>query len=119
MILPDFDADQQLLYDSLVVDTSPEYLKAMAVAAVEAFDIIERLARVLDGDRETWLRLTEVIDAHGGNNGDVVLTIDGAMAESRHQKTVFRQLVSDIRRHSDTPTDPNAGPADDLAGMPQ
>lgn len=103
--------DEQLLYDDLLAESESEAVRTLAAEAIRVWRRLCELDRVLSGDRETWLTITD------GHDGDITLRIDGALAEARQQGAAYRGLVADIRKLA--PVNGTGGGAnDDLAGMP-
>lgn len=64
-------------------------------------DDLERLHRIVRGDADEWMRFTV---PRGGDGEELVLRIDGVMAERRLLVTTLRQLLDKLRRIRTAPT---------------
>jgi len=83
--------------------------RALAVEACRIVDRLEHLDRILAGDVDAWARLTIPIPEQvalatglrqpvdGVVTVQVVLVVDGALAEARQQTTALRGLVAELR----------------------
>ncbi|MFC0314496.1 hypothetical protein ACFQNE_02000 [Gordonia phosphorivorans] len=109
----DFDElepNSETLYLDLVGGSQSEAIRVLAVEAVRVWNRCCRLDRVIAGDAETWMVLTEDRD------GALTVKIAGVLAEARSQAAAFRGLVSDIRALA--PATPSGdGKADVLEGI--
>jgi hypothetical protein len=63
------------------------------VEACRVADRLEKLDELLSGDVEEWSRIQLPRD----DEGDLVLVINGALAESRQQQNIFKQLIASLR----------------------
>ena len=91
--------------------TRPDDPYPLTVLIVEAARIatrLEKLDAILSGEQTLWARL------RGGRDGDLYLSIDGALSEARQQATVLRHLLGAIeRKREGLPVNAD----DDLAGL--
>lgn len=104
----DFGTGGRKLFDSLSSANDDATTGALVVEAARTKDRLDRLNRLTSGDEDAWCRVFEA-------EGELVLKIDGALAEQRQLTTVFRQLLSEIQRRQG---DRGAGDEEDgLAGL--
>lgn len=54
-------------------------------------DRLDQLDRVLRGDGDVWVKITEDRD------GDISIKVDSALVEARQQATVFKQMLAALR----------------------
>jgi hypothetical protein len=91
--------------------TQPDDPFALTVLIVEAGRIatrLEKLDAILSGEQTLWMRL------RGGRDGDLYLSIDGALSEARQQAGVLKNLLVAIeRKREGLPVNAD----DDLAGI--
>ncbi len=64
--------------------------------ACRVADRLEKLDEILRGDEESFLRL-ELPRGAEGFEGEMVLQVAGALAESRQQQNVMKQLLVSLR----------------------
>lgn len=77
----------------------------LAAEAARLADRLELLDGVLRGDEATWGR----IRLPRGDDGDLILVIDGALAEARQQANALRSILATL----DALTPKEDGPDDD------
>lgn len=54
-------------------------------------DRLDQLDRILRGDGDVWVAITE------DRQGDLSLKVDGVLVEARQQATVFKQMLAALR----------------------
>lgn len=97
------------LSESLVKDGDPFALSVLIVEACRIADRLEQLDALVTGEQTLWARLRE------NREGDIYVSIDNALSESRQQANTLRQLLGEIQRQRALKP---AGPVnDDLAGI--
>ena len=67
--------DEQLLYDDLLAESESEAVRTLAAEAIRVWRRLCELDRVLSGDRETWLTITD------GHDGVLAPTADAEIQE--------------------------------------
>ena len=82
--------------------------RALIVEACRAKDRLDRLNRISSGDEDVWCRIFT-------GEGELVLKLDTAVSEQRQLTTVFRQLLSEIRRRQGDRS--SEGESDPLADL--
>jgi hypothetical protein len=91
--------------------TQPDDPYALTVLIVECGRIatrLENLDALLSGEQTLWARL------RGGRDGDIYVSVDGALSEARQQAGVLKNLLVAIeRKREGIPVDND----DDLAGL--
>jgi hypothetical protein len=83
----------------------------MVTEAVRVTDRLEKLDKVLSGEKSSWLSLKL------GRDGQIEVKVDSALQEARAQATVLRGLLYEIHRQR---AGIQSGPdddADDLADL--
>lgn len=99
--MPDLDSlgsAGRRLYDSLHDDDDPYALTALIVEAARIKDRLDQFDRVLSGDADCWLSLTDV----RGEDDILEIRVDNSLQEARQQANALRQLIGEIRRQKDT-----------------
>lgn len=80
------------LFDDLARPSDPEHMIALATEAMRARDRFDKLDKLVTGQQSLWMRL------RGGRDGDLYVSIDAALAESRQTAGLLRQLIATITR---------------------
>lgn len=97
------------LFAALSEDDDSYKLTVLIIEARRIADRLEDLDALISGEQTLWARLRD------SREGDIYVSIDNALSESRQQATVLRQLLSDIQRIR--AQDPPETGTDDLAGL--
>jgi hypothetical protein len=97
----------ELLRDDLPYDV----VRMIEVAANQSVRL-DGLDRLLAGDTDLWLQISEV------RGGTLEVRVDNVMGEHRQLSSVFRQMLTEINRRIRDLDNGGAGPEDDpTAGL--
>jgi hypothetical protein len=104
-------AGARLLVD-LSRETDPRGVTLLIHEAARVADRLERLDRVITGQDKDWLRV------YVSDGGEVVMKVDGAIAEERQQSSLYARLLAEIhRQRAKIPPKPPGKEDDDLEDL--
>lgn len=98
------DSSGDRLRRDLAVDGQPYDITRMIEEAARISDRLDGMDRLLSGDAELWLSITEV------RGGLLEVRVDNVMMEARQSAAILRQLLAEIHKRQ---TEASAGDDDD------
>lgn len=102
------------LFDEMSLEADSYELTSLIIETCRVKDRLDLCHRVLSGEKALWMRLVPT----RGDSTVLEVRIDSAAAEARQLLTVYRQMLTEIKRRRADDVDPGAGgydnPLDDL-----
>lgn len=80
----------QLLWEQVEGDQQPQLVQGLLREAGRALDRLDQLDAQLTGRQDEWLRVQ-------GEDGDLVVVVDKALAEARALSLAYTRMVGELR----------------------